>query len=63
MEKYILTESFATGYLVAGYTVLRTDLTSFQIRHLRVCVNKLVSFWNNRCLFLNPIQGKEKGDS
>jgi len=63
MEKYILTEPHATGYLAAGYIVLRTDFTSFQIRHLRVCVNKLVSFWNHYCLFLNPIQGKIKGYS
>ena len=66
MEKYILMEPFATGYLVAGNTVLRTDLTYFQIRHLSVCVNKVVSFCNNHSLFSIPIpipipiQKKEK---
>lgn len=55
MEKYILMESFTSGYLVASYTVLRLSPTSFQIRHLRVCVNKVVSFCNNRSLFSIPI--------
>jgi hypothetical protein len=68
MEKYILTEPFATGYFVSGYTVLRLSPTSFQIRQLSVCVNKLVSFCNNLSLssipipipIPIPIQGKEK---
>lgn len=63
MEKYILMEPFATGYLVAVFTVLRLSPTSFQIRHLRVCVNKVVSYCNNRCLISIPIHGKEEGYS
>ena len=63
MEKYNLTEPFTAGYLVASYTVLRLYSTSFQIRHLSVCVNKVVSYCNNRCLTSIPIHGKEEGYS